>query len=300
MRFIIIFIVLLNTLYAKSEFKVIAFAQDTLANDFRKAQVNEVRDELAKHPNVKFIYSDAKAKTSLLIYQIEKFIQAKVDLLIVGTNDADAVVPVITKAYKSGIPVIILDRGIHSNIYTTFINSDNLKIGQIAARYIAKKLKNKGNVLLFEGLLKADVTQLRTQGFMDEMAKHKNITVIKRTANYLRRDAIREMEKIIHDAIKIDAVFAQSDSMISGARSAMKRFHINPSSIIMVGCDYTDEARREIRKKMQTASIKFPLAGKEAAKYAIEILEGKTVPKHILIPTTLVTIDNVESTKPIF
>ena len=293
-------ILLSSILYASAEVKVIAFAQDTMANDFRKAQVFEVRDAIVAHPNLKFIYSDAKGKTSMLMYQIDTFIKDKVDLIIVGTNDANAVVPVVTKAYKSGIPVIILDRGINSTEYTTFINSDNLKIGTIVGKYIAKKLNYKGKVLLFEGLLKADVTQLRSKGFLDEMAKHKEIKVIKRTGNYLRRDAIKEMEKLIKDGIEVDAIFGESDSMISGVRSAMQRFKKDPSSVIMVGCDYTSEAQREIRKGNQTGSVKFPLAGKQAVDYAIEIFEGKELPKHIFIPVELVTKENVDIVEPIF
>lgn len=51
--------------------KVIAFAQDTLANDYRKAQVFEVRDAVAEHPGLRFTYSDANGQTSLLIRQIK-------------------------------------------------------------------------------------------------------------------------------------------------------------------------------------------------------------------------------------
>ena len=287
-------------IYAADDIKVIAFAQDDMANDFRKAQVIEVKNEVDKHQNLKFVHSDAKGKVSMLIYQIDKFAKQKVDLIIIGTNDADTIVPVVTKIYKSGIPVIILDRGINSKEYTTFINSDNIKIGSIGAKYIAKKLNYKGDVLLFEGLQKADVTHLRTKGFMDEMAKYKDIKVIKRTGNYLRRDAIKEMEKLIKDGINVDAVFSESDSMLSGVRSAMLRFNKDPSSIITIGCDYTSEARNEIRKGMQTGSIKFPLGGKQSVDYAIKIFEGEKLPKHIYIPVELVTKANVEKVEPIF
>ena len=78
--------------------KVIAFAQDTLSNDFRLAQVHEVRDAVAKEPGLTFVYSDAQGPTSLLIRQTEKFIIEKIDLLVLGTNDAQAVVPVVSKA----------------------------------------------------------------------------------------------------------------------------------------------------------------------------------------------------------
>ena len=55
---------LINTILLFSSFatasdthpQVVAFAQDTMANDFRKNQVFEVQDELAKSPGVSFIY----------------------------------------------------------------------------------------------------------------------------------------------------------------------------------------------------------------------------------------------------
>ncbi|MCI5141498.1 MAG: LacI family transcriptional regulator [Candidatus Electrothrix sp. ATG1] len=285
---------------ASANKKVIAFAQDTLANDFRKAQVFEVRDAVAKYPDLTFIYSDAKGQTSLLVRQIEKFISAKVDILIVGTNDANAVVPVITKAHKQGLPVIILDRGINSNNYATFINSDNIEIGAIGAKYIAKRLNGTGTVLLFEGLQKADVTRLRSRGFLDEISQHKKIKVIKRTGNYLRKDAIFEMEKLIAQGIHLDAIFSESDSMLSGVRSVLLRHSMDPGKIIMVGCDYTSEAQEAIRKGTQTGSVLFPLGGHKSVEIALKILKGEKVAKHIFIPVKLVTQENIDDVPPIF
>lgn len=295
-----LFAVSLTSASLSADIKTIAFAQDTLGNDFRKAQVYEVRDEAVKYPDIKFIYSDAKGQTSLLIRQIKGFIESKADLIVVGTNDEKAVVPIISKAYKSGIPVIILDRGIQGNNYTTFINSDNIKIGTIGAQYIAKRLNGKGKVLLFEGIQTADVTKLRSKGFIDEIKKYKRISVIKRTGNYLRKDAIIEMEKLIASGEKIDAVFSESDSMISGARSAMEHHGLDPSKIVMVGCDYTSEARDAIRKGTQTGSVLFPLGGKKSVETAVKIFKGEHVPKHIVIPVKLITKANVELEEPIF
>jgi ribose transport system substrate-binding protein len=216
---------------------VIAFAQDTLKNDFRVAQLNEVRDAVAKDPGLSFVYSDANGQTSLLIRQIEQFIAQKVDVLVLGTNDEQAVVPVVRKAYQSGMAVIVLDRGIKGQDYTTFINSDNIQIGSMGAEYIANQLKGKGLVLLFEGLQSADVTHLRSKGFGDVMVKQPVIKVIKRTGNYLRKDALIEMEKLLAQGTLVDAIFAESDSMLSGARMALQNAKIDPRTLITVGCD---------------------------------------------------------------
>ncbi len=298
---ILILLFITNIMLAKDfNTKVIAFAQDDMSNDFRKAQVLEAKEEAIKYKNIKYIYSDAKAQTSLLIANIDKYIQADVDAIIVGTNDENALNKILEKAYTKNIKVIILDRGVTTDKYTTFINSDNIEIGTIGAKYVAKKLNNKGLVLLFEGLQSADVTKLRTKGFMDEISQHKNIKVIKRTGNYLRRDAIIEMEKLIQSGIKVDAVFGESDSMISGVRSVLIKHNIDPSSIITVGCDYTSEAQEAIRKGEQTGSVLFPLGATQSVQTAVKLFNNEVVSKHIVIPVKLVTKENVEMVKPIF
>ena len=280
--------------------RVVAFAQDTLSNDFRLAQLNEVRDAVAKEPGLQFAYSDAEGKTALLIRQMEQFISQKVDILILGTNDERAVVPVVSKARKQGIPVIILDRGIKGNDYSTFINSDNVQIGKIGAEYIVQQLKGRGKVLLFEGLQTADVTHLRSKGFLNVMAGHSDIQVIKRTGNYLRKDALIEMDKLLARGIHVDAIFAESDSMLSGARVALEKHGIDPGKLVTVGCDYTSEAHDAIDAGKQTASVLFPLGGTRAVEIAKKLLANQSVPKHVVIPVKLVTRDNLNQVKPIF
>ena len=88
--------------------------------------------------------------------------------------------------------------------------------------------------------------------------------------------------------------------MLSGARSAMLRHTIDPSSIITVGCDYTSEARDAIRNGTQSGSVLFPLGGKKTVETALKIFKGESVPKHIVIPVKLITKENVEKEMPIF
>jgi ribose transport system substrate-binding protein len=155
-------------------------------------------------------------------------------------------------------------------------------------------------VLLFEGLQSADVTRLRSKGFMQVMAHHPGLNVVKRTGNYLRKDALLEMEQLLAQGLRVDAIFAESDSMLSGARLALQRHKIEPATLITVGCDYTSEAREAIRIGSQTASVLFPLGGTQAVEIAQQLLKHKPVPRHVVIPVKLVTRDNVNQVKPIF
>ncbi len=278
----------------------IAFAQDTLENDFRLRQVEVVEETLKKYPNIRFIYSDAKANSALQVKQIEDFIYQKVDLLMTSPYDERAAGEVVAKAYRSGIPVVLVSRSILGNEYTSFISSDNNRIGRQAAKYLSKKMRYKGRVLLLKGVPYADSTRKRTEGFYAVMKKYPNIKVVERTGNYLRRDAIIEVDKLLQSGERFDAIMSQSDSMLVGARMALSTNGIDPASMITVGIDYIKQAQEAIRSGQQTSSFVYSLCAKKSAEVAIMILEGKKVPKVVNIDTLQVTKENVDAVKPVF
>jgi ribose transport system substrate-binding protein len=279
----------------------IAFAQDTLDNDFRYAQVKLIEETLSQHSNIRFVYSDAKSNIALQIMQIEDFIHQKIDLLIISPYTNEATTEVIAKAYRSGIPVILISRSVSSgDEYTTFVHPDNKQIARDATSYLLKKINYKGTILLIKGVEKASTAALRTEGFYEILSQYPKINVIECTANYLRRDAIIEVEKIIKQGIKFNAIMSQSDSMLIGARMALKSHGIDPASLVTIGIDYIKPAQEAIRSGQQNSSFVYSLSAKETAEVAIKILSGKKVPKEILIETQQITKENVNDVAPIF
>lgn len=278
----------------------IAFSQDTLDNDFRFAQVKKVERLLSQYPNINFVYSDAKANTALQIMQIEDFILQNVDLLMVSPYDEEATTEAVAKAYLSGTPVVLVGRTIKGNAYTTYIHPDNKKIAIDAAQYLAKQIGYKGRVLLLKGVPTADPTRKRTEGFFEVISKYPDIEVIERTANYLRRDAIIEVETLINQGQHFDAIMSQSDSMLVGARIVLKTYGIDPASLTTVGIDYIKAAQDAIRSGQQNSSFIYALSAEESVKAAIKILSGIKVPKEVSIGTVQITRDNVDEIEPIF
>ncbi len=298
MRYILLLLIINISIFAKDT-KVV-FIQDNMANDFRKAQVFDVQKELEKYKNIDFKYIDTKGKISMFIYYLDKYIDENVDIVVLGCGDSQSVVPSLKKVYDKGIKVIILDRGVDSDKYTTYLSSDNIHIGEIAGKFLVKKLNQKGKILLLEGLAKVDVTQKRTQGFFNIVNKYKDIEVIRVTGNYLRRDTIIEIEKLLSNKVEFDAIFSQSDSMLSGVREVFKKYNKSIKNIITVGVDYTKEAQKAIKLQTQTASIKFQLGGKETAKVIEHLISNKNVEKSIFLPVEFVDINSSYQIKPIF
>src|SRR5205823_2161254 len=79
--------------------------------------------------------------------QIRQLIGEGVDLLIVSANDPGSVTPAVEEAYQRGIPVVLLDRRTNSPLYTAYVGGDNVEVGQTAARYAARLLHERGNVI---------------------------------------------------------------------------------------------------------------------------------------------------------
>ncbi len=121
-----------------------------------------------------------------------------------------------------------------------------------------------------------------------------------KVANSLRADAIKMTEEALREGLEFDAIYAQSDSMASGALLALKKAGRDPGKIIIVGIDYIKEARDAIRKGEQDASFTYPTGGKEGAEWTMKILQGTDVPKEYIIESTTITKDNVDAIEPIF
>ncbi|HEA26216.1 MAG TPA: LacI family transcriptional regulator [Ectothiorhodospiraceae bacterium] len=279
----------------------VGFAQDTMSNDWRAAQVNDVKRVLEKHPNIRFISTDAKGSSARQAFDFERLANDGADILITSPRDVRAMTPVVSEVMKRGIPVVLLSRRIMSDDFTTFIGADDREIAREAGRYLAKELNGKGRVVMLRGVLTATTAIARTEGFIDEMKNHPGIEIVAQpVANYRRNIAIKEMEKVISAGIKFDALYAHSDSMATGARMAMEMAGIDPKSIKIVGIDYIPEARKAIRAGEQSASFTYPTAGAQGAEAVLKIIRGEKMAKEQKIPFTRVTIENVEQVETIF
>lgn len=132
--------------------KLIGFSQANLGEPWRVAMNAEIADAAAQHPELKVVYADAQQDNARQVADVESFLRQKVDLLIISPNEAKPLTPVVKRAFESGIPVIVLDREIEGDSYTTFIGADNRAIGKAAGDFVAELLGGTGRVVEIKGL----------------------------------------------------------------------------------------------------------------------------------------------------
>jgi ribose transport system substrate-binding protein len=282
--------------------RVVAFAQDTLANDWRAAQVRDLQQRLAGERDIEFVHSDAKGSTARQVKDIEDFTARGVAVLITSPRDATAMREPVARAYRQGIPVILLTRRVDGDEFTQFITADNRAIGRAAARHLAQRLDGRGRILVLQGVPTASSAIERTEGFLEELARWPRLKIAAlKPADYLRAQAILRVEEALAERLEFDAIYSQSDSMALGAIMALKKAGRDPRKIPITGIDYIAEAREAIRAGELDATFTFPTAGRAGAEAALRLLRGEKLKRKLVVIESLaVTRDNVDQVAPIF
>ncbi|MBD8137980.1 ribose ABC transporter substrate-binding protein RbsB [Peribacillus frigoritolerans] len=244
-------------------------------------------EKKAKEKGMKVTVVDAQDDTAKQISGIEDLILQKVDVLLVNPTDSAAISSAVKDANDAGIPVITIDRSSDEGDIETFIASDNVAGGEMAAEYLVKELGEKAKVVELEGVSGASATRERGKGFHNIADKQLEV-LTSQTAEFDRTKGLNVMENILQGNKDIQAVFAHNDEMALGAIEAIKA---TGKDIIVVGFDGNDDALKAVENGELKATIaqQPALIGEEAVNAAEKILKGDKVDDTISVPLKLVT-----------
>ncbi|MBX9953857.1 ribose ABC transporter substrate-binding protein RbsB [Peribacillus simplex] len=258
----------------------------TLNNPFFVSLKDGIEKE-AKEKGMKVTVVDAQDDTAKQISGIEDLILQKVDVLLVNPTDSAAISSAVKDANDAGIPVITIDRSSDEGDIETFIASDNVAGGEMAAEYLVKELGEKAKVVELEGVSGASATRERGKGFHNIADKQLEV-LTSQTAEFDRTKGLNVMENILQGNKDIQAVFAHNDEMALGAIEAIKAAG---KDIIVVGFDGNDDALKAVENGELNATIaqQPALIGEEAVNAAEKILKGDKVDDTISVPLKLVT-----------
>ena len=272
----------------------IGMSQCNLGEPWRVQMNADIKKAAEKYPEIKVIYKDAQNDTLKQRAHIEEFASAGVDLMIVSPKEAVPLTPPIKKAYKAGIPVIILDRRVVGDNYTCFIGANNKLIGEAAGKWIAKALGNKGKVVELKGLMTSTPGQDRNSGFRKGIEGTAIEVIFEADMKWLEPNARKEMESALARYEDIALVYAHNDPGAHGAYLAAKAAG-REKSIKFVGIDgLPHEGLAYVKQGILSACFEYPTGGKEAIEKALEILKGNSVEKEITLRSRYFTPENID------
>lgn len=255
----------------------------------------EIRREALFYPGLEVSIRSASDDNRQQIADIEQFINEGVDLIVVAPNEAEAITPIVEKAYNKGIPVVLVDRRINSEQYTAYIGADNYEMGRQIGTYIASRLKNGGRVVELTGLQGSTPAQDRHRGLLDALADDSGIHIVATAdAGWSRQSAEQAFDSILTQHPHIDLVFAHNDRMASGAHDAATRKG-RADEMLFVGVDALSGKGLGVEMVADgtlDATFIYPTGGDRVVQVAMDILEGRNYPREDLLSTALVNHQN--------
>jgi ribose transport system substrate-binding protein len=272
---------------------IIGMSQCNLGEPWRVQMNADIAAAAAKHPELKVVFKDAQNDTLKQRSQVEEFVSAKVDALIISPKEAQPLTEPVGRAMDAGIPVIVLDRRLLGDKYTCFIGADNKKIGKAAGEWIVKTLGGKGNVVELMGLQTSTPGQDRHSGFLEGIAGSDLKIIFSADMKWLEPNARDEMDSALARFDKIDLVYAHNDPGAHGAYLAAQAAG-RDKQIKFVGIDaLPQEGVAYVKQGILDVTFQYPTGGAEAIDTALKILHGEQVPKEMVLGTRMFTKDNV-------
>lgn len=256
------------------------------------AQVIEAKAE--KEKNVNLIFRDAVGSTEKQIQDIEALMECGIDLLIVSPDGSEALNGTLEEVFAK-IPIVVVGVEPETEAYTTLIQADDQKIGEMAGSYILDHVYEEGNrIIVIEGVKGSPISDRRRNGFVQAVEGHipdENLVYV--YGDWLRDTAESRMKDYLVVNGTPDIVFAFNDEMAYGANIAYDQFRMR-DGIKFIGVDGFDGESAGLNlvdKKVLDATIQSPDFGALAYDKTLEILKGKEVERHIQIVPKLITGD---------
>lgn len=284
---------------SKTKF-LIGFSQCTTADAWRKSMDQEMQNELLYYPDLQLLRKDAENSSKNQVNDIRELIVAGIDLLIVSPNESEPLTAIVSEVYKSGIPVILIDRKISSDDYTAFIGGNNYQIGIEAGKYAVKLLKGKGEIVEIWGLKGSSPAQERHKGFVEEVSKVPGISIISSlSGEWESKSGERVMDDFLRLNEPFDLVYAHNDVMALGAYKADIRKNTRKSAyfIGVDGLPGKSSGIQAVMDKKLDATLLYPTGGSLAISLAMDILNNKPVNKENILNTLIIDSTNVRALK---
>jgi ribose transport system substrate-binding protein len=223
---------------------------------------------------------------------MDSMIARHVDAIAIAASDRDALSNALDRAAKENIPVTIFDSGVNSKNYMTFLATDNLGAGKMAARKLGELLQGKGTVAEIQHAPGSQSTGERERGFESVMASDfPKIQIVAR--QYSMSDRAKGMtvtENILTANPHLDGLFASSEPSSVGAAQALKARGLN-GKIRFVAFDASQglvDSLEDGTSDALVAQDPFRI-GLEAVGTLADKLNGKQPAKLIELPATVIT-----------
>jgi ribose transport system substrate-binding protein len=227
------------------------------------------------------------------------------DYLITAATDKEQMIAPLQAAVDAGIRVISVDTFLGDGDYVngpvtfplSYIGSDNVEGGRIAARALAEVVDGTGKVYIQNTNVGVSTTEQRGQGFKEGIAEFPGMELV--GEDYNLDDANTSVEQTtakLQAVPDIVGIFGVNVFSAQGAGNAVKNMGLS-GQVQVIAFDATQDAIQNLRDGVVSLVIaqKPHDMGYLAVAFAMADWRGVTsIPKRVTTGYAVITIDNVD------
>jgi ribose transport system substrate-binding protein len=228
---------------------------------------------------------------------VESMVNRRLAGIVLAPVDRKALVSVVERAAKQGTPVSIFDSAIDTDMKISYVATNNMEGGRVAARRLGEVLGGKGKVAVIGFMPGSASTMEREQGFDEEIrTKFPGIQIVATQfgmADRAKAMAITENVLAAHPDLK--GVFADNESSSSGAVQALKSRNARQAKL--VAFDASEQLVGDLREGwIDALVVQDPFRmGYEAARAVGVKMRGETPEAAIDSGSRLITASQLDN-----
>ena len=234
------------------------------------------------------------------IQVVEGFAAQGISGIVLAPLDDRALVRPVADAKRAGVPTVIIDSGLQSTDFVSFVATDNRKGGSLAAERMGQLLQGKGKVLLLRYAEGSASTNEREAGFLETMkAKFPEIELVStdQYAGATRDTAKRASENLLNRfGDEVQGIFTPNESSTAGMLLALQDIG-KAGKISFVGFDSSQAFIDALNAgQLHGIVVQNPFnMGYLGVRTMVASLQGATVEQKIDTGVMLVTKENMGS-----
>lgn len=259
------------------------------------------------------ILLEANDSDELQNEQIGILLEKNLDVLVVVPHNCNTLSKTLDAANEKKVKIISYDRLIKNCSLDLYISFDNIKAGEMQARYLMN-IVPKGNYLLLEGAENDENAFFLKEGHLNALnpaIEKGDIKIISQRfiTEWRAYEAAKFTDSILKITNKVDAILATNDGLADGAIQSLSHYQLN-GKVPVTGMDAQKQGIQHIVDNNQVMTIYKPtIIATIAAEAAIEFARkeipsgingtlnnGKTFVPAILLEPIVVDKTNLEQT----
>lgn len=234
------------------------------------------------------------------IQVVENFTTRHVSGIVLAPLDSQALVNPVNFAARSKVPVVIIDSGLKTDNYVSFVSTDNFKGGQLAGEEMGKILNGKGNVILLRYAVGSASTEDREAGFLDALKKFPGIKLISsdQHAGATRELAYQASQNLLNRyGREVDGIFVPCEPPTIAMTKALRDIGRAGGKVKVIGFDAGSQEVADLKNgDVQALVVQNPMKmGYLGVATLVKHLRGEKVDKRIDTGVVVVTKENMDT-----